>query len=68
MFEAPIAGLKLAAPKLLSGAILGLPLTLVIGPGVGIVVVGAFGLACLGGYWAAADSLARLPRGSVLST
>jgi hypothetical protein len=57
MFDTPLAGLKLAAPKLLSGALLGLPITLTIAPGLGLVVVGVLGAACVGGYISAVNSL-----------
>ena len=59
MIDIPLTGLKIAAPKLLSGVLLGLPLTVAIGPGLGLVVVGVLGAACVGGYVTAVNSLAR---------
>jgi hypothetical protein len=59
MFDPTLAGLKFAAPKLVSGALLGLPITVAIGPGLGLVVVGVLGAACIGGYISAVNSLAH---------
>jgi hypothetical protein len=57
MYEMPLTGLKLAAPKLLSGALLGLPVTVAIGPGLGLVAVGVLGAVCIGGFLSAVNSL-----------
>ena len=59
MYDIPLTGLKIAAPKLLSGALLGLPITIAIGPGLGLVVMGVLGAACVGGYVSAVNSLAN---------
>ncbi|WP_161539749.1 hypothetical protein [Paramagnetospirillum kuznetsovii] len=68
MFDIPLTGLKLAAPKLLSGALLGLPITIVIGPGLGLVVVGVLGAACVGGYISAVNSLPHAKSGFSVAT
>ena len=59
MYDIPLTGMKLAAPKLLSGALFGLPLTIAIGPGLGLVAVGIFGAACIGGYISTVNSLSH---------
>ncbi len=53
------AGLKVAAPKVVSGMWLGLPLTVAIGPGLGLVILGVLGAACVGGYVAATKVKSR---------
>ena len=50
MIEVPIAGVKIAAPKVIAGAFFGLPLTVAIGPAFGLVALGCLGGACFGGY------------------
>ncbi|CAA7624018.1 hypothetical protein [Magnetospirillum sp. SS-4] len=68
MFDIPLTGLKLAAPKLLSGALLGLPVTIAIGPGLGLIAVGVLGAACIGGYASAVGSLTHAKSGFSVAT
>ena len=68
MLDIPLTGLKIAAPKLLSGVLLGLPITIAIGPGLGLVAVGVLGAACVGGYLSAVNSLTHVKSGFSVAT
>jgi|GEM_PF-4330791 hypothetical protein len=59
MIENSIAGLKLAAPKLITGHFIGLPATLVVGTTFGLAAVAVLGAACVGGYFLAARSVTK---------
>ena len=62
MLESPIIGSKLVT-------YLAVPLTLTVGPAVGVAIVAACGAACLGGYLLLDKSLAKRAReqGSTLA-
>jgi len=59
MYDGTLAGLKFATPKIIAGGMLGLPLTAVIGPTVGMIALGALGVACIGGYFAAIKTVEK---------
>ncbi|AVM72873.1 hypothetical protein MSR1_03590 [Magnetospirillum gryphiswaldense MSR-1] len=57
MYPPSMTGMKLAASKLLSGALLAPPLTISIGPG--LVAIGIFGAACISVYMYTVNSLSH---------
>ena len=48
-----MAGLKAAAPKVIGGGFIGLPITVAITPVWGLIAVGVIGALCVGGLFAA---------------
>ena len=59
MFGTPISGFHFAWPKLATGAVYGLPLTLSIGPVLGAVGLAALGASCIGGMLMLGRSLEK---------
>ena len=57
MYDGVIAGLKAATPKVLAGSLLGLPVTAVVSPMLGVLALGAMGAVCVGGMFVALKSV-----------
>ncbi|CAA7625252.1 hypothetical protein [Magnetospirillum sp. UT-4] len=59
MVDFSFLGLKLLSPKMVGAMLCGAPLTVTIGPALGLVVLGAMGGACAFSYASATNTLAN---------